>query len=295
MAGTSKVGFIGLGIMGAPMARNVLKAGFDLTVYNRTAGKAQALQAEGAKLASTAAQAAAASDVVLVCVTDTPDVLEVILESKDSVLAGVRPGTIVVDHSTVNPSVARQCTQRLGQKQAFFLDAPISGGDIGAQKGTLSIMVGGRKEDFDKVLPVLQAMGKTITYCGPAGAGYIVKLCNQILGALHLVAASEALTLADAAGIDKGAMLQAVSGGAAGSWMISNLAPRMVRGDFAPGFFVDYQLKDLHIAANAAHDLGVPLPGMALAEQLFRAASRQGFGKEGTQALYKVVRALGNR
>ena len=295
MAEKLKVGFVGLGIMGGPMALNVMKAGFETTVYNRTPAKAKALEAHGAKAADSPAAVAAASDVVLVCVTDTPDVLAVVLENPDGVLAGVRPGTIVVDHSTVNPSAAKQCAAALGAKQASFLDAPISGGDIGAKNGALSIMVGGQKADFDKVLPILQAMGKTVTYCGPSGSGYIVKLCNQILGALHLVAASEALVLADAAGIDKNAMLQAVSGGAAGSWIISNLAPKMARGDFAPGFFVDYQLKDLHIAANAAHDLGTPLPGMALAEQLFRAASRQGFGKEGTQAMYKVIKALGNR
>jgi 3-hydroxyisobutyrate dehydrogenase len=295
MSAKLKVGFVGLGIMGGPMARNVLKAGFEVTVHNRTPAKAKALAAEGAKVAATPAQVAAACDVTLVCVTDTPDVLEVILNGQDSVLAGVKPGAIVVDHSTVSPAVAKQCAQQLGAKGASFLDAPVSGGDIGAKNATLSIMVGGHKEDFDKVLPVFQAMGKTVTYCGPHGSGYIVKLCNQILGALHLVAASEALVLADAAGIDKSAMLAAVSGGAAGSWIISNLAPKMAKGDFAPGFFVDYQLKDLHIAANAAHDLGTPLPGMALAEQLFRAASRQGFGKEGTQAMYKVIRALGNR
>ena len=295
MSAKLKVGFVGLGIMGGPMARNVLKAGFEVAVYNRTPAKVKALAAEGAKVAATPAQVAAACDVTLVCVTDTPDVLEVILNGQDSVLAGVKPGAIVVDHSTVNPAVAKQCAQQLGAKGASFLDAPVSGGDIGAKNATLSIMVGGHKEDFDKVLPVFQAMGKTVTYCGPHGSGYIVKLCNQILGALHLVAASEALVLADAAGIDKSAMLAAVSGGAAGSWIISNLAPKMAKGDFAPGFFVDYQLKDLHIAANAAHDLGTPLPGMALAEQLFRAASRQGFGKEGTQAMYKVIRALGNR
>ena len=295
MAGKMKVGFVGLGIMGMSMARNVLKAGFELTVYNRSAHKAQALAAEGAKVASSPAQVAAASDVVLVCVSDSPDVLGVVLEGPDSIQAGVKAGAVVVDHSTVSPAVSKQCAKHLAARKATFLDAPVSGGDIGARNATLSIMVGGDRADFDRLAPIFQAMGKTITYCGPHGSGYIVKLCNQILGALHLVAASEALTLADAAGIDKAAMLQAVSGGAAGSWMVSNLAPKMAKGDFAPGFFVDYQLKDLHIAANAAHDLGTPLPGMALAEQLFRAASRQGYGKEGTQALYKVIQALGNR
>lgn len=288
-----RTGFIGLGIMGGAMAANLRKAGFPLTVYNRTGGKVEPLVALGADRAETPAAVAAASDLVVSCVSDTPDVLEVVLDDRRGVIAGAHDGLIAVDCSTVSPSAARRCAAALAGRGAGFLDAPISGGDVGAREGTLSIMVGGRREDFDRAECVLSAMGKTVTYCGPSGAGYTVKLCNQILGALHLLAAAEALALADAAGIDLEAMLQAVSSGAAGSWILSHLGPKMIARDYAPGFFVDYQLKDLHIAAGAAHELGVALPGSALAETLFRAASAQGHGHDGTQALYAVLRRLG--
>ena len=288
-----RTGFIGLGIMGGAMAANLRKAGFPLTVYNRTPDKVEPLVALGAERADTPAAVADASDVVVSCVSDTADVLEVVLDDRRGVIAGAHDGLIVVDCSTVAPSAARRCAAVLAERGAGFLDAPISGGDVGARAGTLSIMVGGRPEDFDRAECVLSAMGGTITYCGPSGAGYTVKLCNQILGGLHLLAAAEALSLADAAGIDVEAMLRAVSSGAAGSWMLTHLAPKMIARDYAPGFFVDYQLKDLHIAAETAHELGVALPAAALAETLFRAASAQGHGTDGTQALYEVLRRLG--
>ena len=191
-----RAGFIGLGIMGAPMALNVLKSGFALTVYNRTPGKTDPLREAGALVADSPAAVAEASDIVLACVSDTPDVLEVMLDEARGVLAGAHEGMIAVDHSTVAPSVGPQCAQALGARGAGYLDAPISGGDVGARNATLSIMVGGRREDFDRALPVLQAMGKTVTYCGPSGCGYTVKLCNQVLGALHVLAAAEAISLA---------------------------------------------------------------------------------------------------
>lgn len=287
-----RVGFIGLGIMGAPMARNALKAGFPLTVYNRTASKAEPLREAGAAVAASPAEVAAASDVTFSCVTADADVLEVILDGEAAVLAGVRAGATVVDCSTASPDLARRCAEALAGKHAGFLDAPISGGDVGAQAGTLSIMVGGDRAHFDRALAVMQSMGKTITYCGGPGAGYIVKLCNQICGAVHLLAAAEAISLAEAADVDLDAMLQAVSSGAAGSWMLSHLAPKMVAGDDKPGFFVDYQLKDLRLAAETAHRLGVPLPTAALAETMFRAASVLGHGFDGTQAIVHVIRRL---
>ncbi len=292
---TPRVGFIGLGIMGQSMAANCIKAGFAMTVYNRTAAKAEALRQLGAAVAASPAELAARCDIVLSCVTNSPDVLEVMLDPRTGVVAGVRNGTLVIDHSTVAPDVARQCAPAIAAKGAAFLDAPVSGGDVGARAGTLSIMVGGERADFDRAAPVLAAMGKTITHCGPHGCGYLVKLCNQILGALHLVAASEALSLAASAGVDLKAMLAAVSGGAASSWALLNLAPKMLAGDDKPGFFVDYQLKDLHLAADAAHKLGVPLPAAALAENLFRAASAQGHGRDGTQSIYHVLRGLGKK
>jgi len=290
-----RVGFVGLGIMGGPMARNAMKAGFPLTVFNRTAAKSEPLREAGAAVVDSPAAVAAASDVCVSCVSDTPDVLEVVLDPERGIVAGAHDGLVAVDCSTVAPSVAPRCHEALAARGAGFVDAPISGGDVGARQGTLSIMCGGRRQDFGRARPVLEAMGKTVTYCGQSGAGYLVKLCNQILGGLHLVAAAEALALADAAGVDLDAMLQAVSSGAAGSWMLTNLAPKMAKGDFAPGFFVDYQLKDLRLAHDAAHQFGVPLPGAALAEWMFHVTSRQGHGRDGTQALYDTVRALAQK
>jgi len=287
-----RIGFVGVGIMGGPMAANAMKAGYSMTVYDRVPDKTRPLRQAGAALASSSADAAADSDIVFLCVPDTPDVLAAMLDENDGIVAGIRKGALAVDCSTVSPAAAPQCTGALAAKGAAFLDAPLSGGDVGAKAGTLSIMVGGEKDDFDRALPVLQTMGKTITYCGKSGAGYTVKLCNQILCGLHLVATAEALSLATAAGVDVEAMLAAVSSGAANSWMLANVAPKMVAGDFEPGFFVDYQLKDLHLAHEAAHALSLPLPGATLAETLFRAASAEGFGRDGTQAIYKVLCAL---
>jgi len=240
-------------------------------------------------VAESPAALAEVSDVIFSCVTAGADVLEVVLDRKRGVVAGLRAGTTVVDCSTVDPAVAGRCAEVLGAMGVGFLDAPISGGDVGARQGTLSIMVGGPREHFDRALPVLEAMGKTITYCGPGGAGYTVKLCNQILGGLHLVAAAEALSLAVAAGIDPDAMLQAVSSGAGGSWILSHLGPKMIAGDDAPGFFVDYQLKDLRLACDLAEKLGLALDGAALARARFAEAGGKGLGRRGTQAVYHVV------
>jgi len=278
--------------MGRSMAANILKAGFPLTVYNRTAARVEPLREAGAAVAASPAEVARTSDIVVSCVTDTPDVLEVVLDPARGIVAGSHPGLIAIDCSTVAPTVACRCAEALQVRSTAFLDAPVSGGDVGAKNATLSIMVGGDRESFDRAMPVFLAMGKTVTYCGDSGAGYLVKLCNQVLGALHLVAASEALVLAQAAGVDPQTMLKAVSGGAASSWALQNLAPKMVMGDDRPGFFVDYQLKDLKIAHEAAHALGVPMPGASLAETLFRAASAQGHGRDGTQAVYHVIRGL---
>ena len=289
-----RVGFVGLGIMGQAMAANVLKAGFPLTVYNRTAAKGKPLKDAGAAVAASPAQVAADSDIVISCVSDSPDVYQVVLDEKSGMIAGANQGSIVVDCSTAAPEVAATCSRQLSNKGVGFLDAPISGGDIGAKAGTLTIMVGGKKDDFDAALRVLETMGKTIVRCGPSGSGYVVKLCNQILVSMNLLATAEAVAFAKAARIDLNAMLQAVANGAAGSWQLSNLGPKMVADDYAPGFFVDYLLKDLRMAHGAACDLKVPLPGMAVTESLFRAASSHGFGREGTQAIYKVLTALQN-
>ncbi|NLW86408.1 MAG: NAD(P)-dependent oxidoreductase [Planctomycetes bacterium] len=290
-----RVGFIGMGIMGGSMAANCIKAGFEVTVYNRSASKTARLRDMGARVAQTPAELAAQCDVVLSCVTHSHDVLEVMLDARIGVISTIRPGSLVIDHSTVAPSVAHRCSREFLEKDVHFLDAPISGGDLGAKAGTLSIMVGGDKQAADRARAVLQAMGKTITYCGPSGSGYVVKLCNQILVGVHLVAAAEALSLAKSAGVELPAMLAAVSSGAAGSWTLSNLGPKMINGDNAPGFFVDYLLKDLHMAQELAANLKTPLAGTAIAEAMMLSTSAHGFGRCGTQAVYQSVRRLANR
>lgn len=284
-----RVGFIGMGIMGGSMAANVLKAGFPLTVYNRSAHKTKPLQDAGASVAPTPRDLATNCDIILSCVTADKDVLDVLLNESSGVIAGVQPGSTVIDCSTVSPQTAKCCAAALAQKGCGFLDAPVSGGDVGARQGTLSIMVGGDKSHFDKALPIFNAMGKTVTLCGHTGAGYTVKLCNQILGGLHLIAAAEAVKLAAQAGIDLTKMLQAVSSGAAGSWILSNLAPRMVSGDFKPGFFIEYQLKDLRLANEAAEALHIDLPATELATQIFTHACEIGLGRSGTAAIIKAI------
>jgi len=287
----SRVGFIGLGIMGAPMAANLLKAGFAVTVWNRSPSRTQPLLEAGAKGADSPAAVAAASEVTLSCVTNSGDVEEVAL-GPGGVIEGAGPGSVYIDCSTIAPATARKVAEALGRREVAMLDAPVSGGDIGARAGTLAIMVGGEAEVFERCLPVFEAMGKTIVHVGPNGAGQVVKLCNQVAGGLNLLAAAEAIGLARRAGVDPEKMLQVVSAGAAGSWMLSNLAPRAVRGDFAPGFMVDLMQKDLRLVLDEAHETHTPLPGTALVSQLFQGIQAEGRGTEGTQALVDVIAKL---
>lgn len=287
----SRVGFIGLGIMGAPMAANLLKAGFAVTVWNRSPSRTQPLLEAGAEGADSPAEVAAASEVTLSCVTNSGDVEEVAL-GPGGVIEGARPGSVCIDCSTIAPATARKVAEALGRREVAMLDAPVSGGDIGARAGTLAIMVGGEAAVFERCLPVFEAMGKTIVHVGPNGAGQVVKLCNQVAGGLNLLAAAEAIGLARRAGVDPEKMLQVVSAGAAGSWMLSNLAPRAVRGDFAPGFMVDLMQKDLRLVLDEAHETHTPLPGTALVSQLFQGIQAEGRGTEGTQALVDVIAKL---
>jgi len=288
-----KIGFIGTGIMGRPMAENLIKAGFKLTVYNRTASKAQPLVEAGARQASCPAEAAAGNDAVITIVTDTPDVQEVILGA-NGVIEQASAGTVVIDMSTISPAVTKQISRKLADKGVAMLDAPVSGGDIGAQKGTLSIMVGGPPEAFKKALPVFEAMGKTIVHCGPSGAGQTTKLCNQILVAINMLAVNEAFAFARKSGLDLNKVLEAVSAGAAGSWALSNLGPRIVKGDYSPGFMVDLLQKDLRLVLEAAFQQQCCLPGLGLVQQFYNSANSYGQGKEGTQSLVKVVYRLSN-
>jgi 3-hydroxyisobutyrate dehydrogenase len=287
----SRVGFIGLGIMGAPMAANLLKAGFAVTVWNRTASRAEPLVAVGAKLAGSPADVARGSEVTISCVTDSPDV-EAVALGPDGVIAGATRGSAYIDCSTISPEVARRAAERLGDAGVTMLDAPVSGGDVGAKAGTLAIMVGGDDATFTRCLPVLEAMGKTIVHVGPSGAGQVVKLCNQVAGGLNLLAMAEAISLARRSNVDPAKMLEVVSSGAAGSWMLTNLGPRAVREDFAPGFMVELMQKDLRLVQETAASSRTPLPGTALVQQLLRMLEAEGRGREGTQAIADAVRRL---
>lgn len=291
MATKPRLGFIGMGIMGAPMARNLLKAGYGVTVWNRTRSKAEALVADGAEVAGSPREVAAASEIVLACVTNSPDVEEIAL-GPDGVIEGAADGSVFIDHSTIAPATARSVAAKLAEKGVAMLDAPVSGGDIGAQAGTLAIMVGGEEHVFERCRPVLDAMGKTIVHVGPSGSGQVVKACNQVAGGLNLLALAEAVALARRAGVDPAKMLQVVGAGAAGSWMLSNLGPRALAGDFAPGFMVELMQKDLRLALDAANASHTPLAGTAVVHQLFQVLEAAGRGRDGTQALVDAVAML---
>jgi len=286
-----RLGFIGLGIMGRPMVKNLLKASYEVTVWNRSEPGIKASIEAGAKRGSSPADVASKVDVVLTCVTDSPDVKQVYLGDK-GVIESARPGMIAIDHSTISPSVAREVAAELGRKGVRMLDAPISGGEIGAIQGTLSIMVGGPEETFGECRPILEAMGKRITYIGPSGLGQTVKLCNQIIGALNNLAMCEGLILAAKAGADMNKMVEAVSAGAAGSWALSNLAPKILKRDFKPGFMIRLQQKDLRLVLEAAKELKLSLPGAALVNQLFQSVEGEGLGDEGIQGLVKALEKL---
>jgi 3-hydroxyisobutyrate dehydrogenase len=287
----SSVGFVGLGIMGKAMAANLLTAGHDTVVWNRTASKAEGLVLAGATLGGSPAEVAAQCDVVLVCVSDTPDV-EAVVFGPDGVAEGLQPGGLVVDHSTISPEATKHFATEITSRGGYWLDAPVSGGSEGAVNGTLSIMVGGDVDQLDRAMPYLVDVGSTITHVGPTGAGQLVKAVNQILVVVNQLAVSEALMLASAGGLDLGATLRAVEGGAAGSWMLSNRGPQMIERDWRPGFTIDLQQKDLRLVLDAADELGVPVPGTSLVFQLYRALQSQGLGSEGNHALVKALETM---
>jgi 3-hydroxyisobutyrate dehydrogenase len=289
--GKTRIGFIGLGIMGAPMAGHLLKAGYELKVYNRTdRPRVQEVVDAGGVRVATPREAAEGSDVIISIVTDTPDVERVIL-GEDGAIHGAASGATVIDMSTVSPSATQRLAGILKEKGVDMLDAPVSGGDVGAKNAALSIMVGGEQAVFDECLPVFEAMGKSITLIGGNGAGQTTKLCNQIAVSVNNLAMSEALMLAAASDLDVGKVLNAISGGAAGSWQLSNLGPRILDGDFAPGFMVCLQQKDLKLVLEAANDIKLALPGVSLAHQYFNIVERAGGAEEGTQALIKAYEA----
>lgn len=282
-----KVGFAGLGIMGAPMASNLLKAGFDLRVYNRTASRCEPLVARGAKAYSTPAELAAESDVVITIVSDTPDV-EAVLFGEKGLASGLKAGAVVVDMSTISPTRTVEFSKRLAEQGVSMLDAPVSGGDKGAIAGTLSIMAGGDKATFDRCMPLFEAMGKNVVYTGVSGNGQKTKMVNQVVGSVNLIAMCEGLRIAKKAGLDPEKTLDAVGGGAAGSWIWTNLGPRVVKDDFAPGFMIKLQQKDLRLASELVEDLGMDAPGTKWSYELFTKALEMGLGDDGNQGLYKV-------
>jgi len=286
-----RIGFIGLGIMGSGMTHNLLRAGVDLTVYNRTPERMQPLADAGAATAASPAGLAAATGVVFVCVSDTPDVEAVLLEP-EGVIHGARPGSLVVDMSTISPQATRRIAERLAEAGVAMLDAPVSGGSEGAAKGTLSIMVGGEEADLERARPYLEAMGSTITHVGPIGAGQSCKLVNQILVVVNMLAASEALVFAQAAGLDLDRTIEAVAGGAGGSWMLSNRGPQAVHRDWRPGFTIDLQQKDLRLVIEAADETGAPVLATSTVFQLYRSLQRGGLGGEGNHALVKALERL---
>jgi len=287
----SKIGFIGLGIMGRPMCLNLLKNGFDVTVYNRTKSKTQQVVEAGAVAAESPARVAANTDIIITIVSDSPDVEQVIL-GENGVIHDVKPGNVVIDMSTISPAVTRKIAAALKEKNVDMLDAPVSGGDTGAKAGTLAIMVGGDKKIVEQCMSVFKAMGKTITHVGTNGMGQTVKLCNQILVSVTNMAVCEAVMFAKKAGVDPKTMIEATKNGAAGSWQLANLGPKMADRDFAPGFMIDLQQKDLRLALEAARESQTPLPALSLVHQLFTGCQAHNEGAEGTQALYKSLERL---
>lgn len=291
--GKTRIGWIGTGVMGSSMCGHLIDKGYAATVYNRTRSKAEGLIAKGAKWADTPAAVARESDIVFSIVGYPKDVREVLL-GDDGVLAGCRQGSIIVDMTTSEPSLAVEIAERAREKGVYAVDAPVSGGDIGAREARLSIMIGGDADVVAAVQPCFEAMGKTIVHQGPPGAGQHTKMVNQILIATNMIGVCEALLYGYRAGLDLNTVLQSVSSGAAGSWSLSNLGPRMIKRDFDPGFFVEHFLKDMRIALAEAARMKLALPGLALAQQLYQALEAQGHGRDGTQALMLALASLSN-
>ena len=285
------VGYIGLGLMGKSIARNIHKAGFSLVVHNRSQTAVTELVAEGAKAAASPAEVAGQVDVVFTNLPDTPDVEKVIL-GENGILAGAHPGLIWVDNSTIKPAVARTLSQRLAGKGVFSLDAPVSGGDIGARNATLAIMVGGPAEALEKVMPVFQAMGKTVTHVGEAGAGQVAKAANQIMVAAQMVAMGELLVFSQKAGVDPAKVVEAIKGGAAQCWTLDVKPPRLFAGNRTPGFKAYMQAKDLNIILETAREYGIPLPSAAVDAQLYNAMLQNGMGELDNSAVIGMIEEL---
>jgi len=286
-----KVGYIGLGLMGKSIARNILKAGFPLVVHNRSQLAVAELTAEGARRADNPRQVAEQVDMVFTNLPDTPDVESVVLGA-DGILQGAHPGLIHVDNSTIKPAASRILAEKLAEKGVQSLDAPVSGGDIGARNATLTIMVGGPADALEKVMPVLQAMGKTITHVGDSGCGQIAKAANQIMVAAQMVAMGELLIFAQQAGADPTRVVEAIKAGAAQCWALDIKPPRLFAGNRSPGFKATMQAKDLNIIMETAHEYGIPLPVTAVNTQLYQAMLQLGMGELDNSAVIGVIETL---
>ncbi|MBV8557422.1 MAG: NAD(P)-dependent oxidoreductase [Planctomycetaceae bacterium] len=289
--GKTRVGWIGTGVMGSAMCGHLMAAGYHATVYNRTRSKAKPLVDRGASEADSPRAVAEACDVVFTIVGFPEDVREVTLGAEGT-LAGARPGTVLVDMTTSEPALARAIFEAAAAKGVHAVDAPVSGGDVGAREARLSIMVGGEAEVVAALNPLFRLLGQTIVHQGPAGAGQHTKMVNQVLIASNMIGVCEALLYGSKAGLDLEKVLESVGSGAAGSWSLSNLGPRMIAGNFEPGFFVEHFLKDLAIALAESRRMKLALPGLALAEQLYRAVEAQGLGRKGTHALMLALARL---
>jgi 3-hydroxyisobutyrate dehydrogenase-like beta-hydroxyacid dehydrogenase len=285
------IGYIGLGLMGKSIAHNIHKAGFPLIVHNRSRAAVDALVAEGAHPAASPAEVAAHVDVVFTNLPDTPDVEKVVL-GENGIIAGAHAGLIWVDNSSIKPAAARSMSLRLAEKGILSLDAPVSGGDIGARNATLTIMVGGPASALEKVMPVFQVMGKTVTHVGDAGAGQVAKAANQIMVAAQMVAMGELLIFSQKAGVDPVKVVEAIKGGAAQCWTLDVKPPRLFSGNRAPGFKAYMQAKDLNIILETAREYGIPLPSAAVDAQLFNAMLQNGMGEQDNSAVIGMIEEL---
>lgn len=289
-----KVGFIGLGLMGKRMARRLLAAGYRLVVHNRSRGPVEELAREGAEAAWSPREVAEQVDVVITMLPDSPDVEKVLL-GEDGVIEGAHTGLVVIDMSTISPIATKRFAEVLAERDVDMLDAPVSGGTIGAERGTLTIMVGGKREVFEKVKPILEVMGDKITHMGGHGAAQATKICNQVAIAGALLGVAEALLLASSQGLDPLKVIDVLSGGAAQSWQLVNLGPKMVKRDYEPGFKISHFKKDLRIARELGEDALLPLLGAGMVYELLKSVEAEGFGEKGTQALILALEKLAGR
>ncbi|MBC1643447.1 NAD(P)-dependent oxidoreductase [Listeria welshimeri] len=284
-----KIGFVGTGVMGSSMASHLLEAGYDVFIYTRTKSKAEELLTKGAKWIDTPQALAKKVDVLISMVGYPKDVEELYL-GQNGFLENLSPGAVAIDMTTSSPVLAKKIAEAFREKGIGALDAPVSGGDIGAKNGTLAIMVGGAEDVFLQVKPIFEILGSSVILQGDAGAGQHTKMVNQIAIASNMIGVTEAIIYAEAAGLNPARVLESISGGAAGSWSLSNLIPRVLQDDFSPGFFIKHFIKDMGIALSEAKQMGLELPGLSLAEKMYQTLADQGLSEEGTQALIKYYR-----